>query len=561
MSDAADAKPVILVVDTTSTAVVDALRHRYAADYDVVDATDAPADGLDDLHRGGRRVALVLADASFADARGDTDAGLFLRTRALFPDARRAMLLSWGEWAESAVEERVLVLMSELQIDYYVVRPHRVGDESFHRTITGFLGEWQVASGDRRRYTIIGEEVAPRPHVLAASLSRAGLGVVRVRPDSPDAQRILAETGLTYTGAPIVHTADGDALVDPDDAELMRSLGLTTELPSDRVDLAIVGAGPGGLAAAVYAASEGLSTLVLEAQSVGGQAGSSSLIRNYLGFPRGVSGSELAGRAYQQAWAFGARFAHTRHVARLEVDDEFVITTDDGGRVRAHSVVAATGVSYRRLAVPALKPFVGGSVFYGASSVEAQAQRDRPVCVVGGGNSAGQAALHLARYAASVVLVVRGPRLADSMSAYLIEQLDAVGVTVLPRSRVVDACGDGAGRLATIVLEDTETGGRHERECQGLFITIGARPHTEWLPDAVLRDPWGFVFTGSSEADEDAPEPWRGRAIPGPLETSLAGVVAVGDTRRSSVKRVASAVGEGSVVISSVHRFLATRRV
>ena len=554
-------KPVILLSEVEADArrqdVAEIVRRRYGEDYAVIRADADPHVALAGLASEGRQVALVLADDDRPSAGGET---IFARARRLFPDARRGLILTWGAWADPATAQRVLTLMSQLQIDYYVVRPHTPADEDFHRTVTELLREWHVAAGARAGYTVVGEDHASRTHVLQQLLSRAGVSVARVEPDSDAGARLLAEAGIGYTGVPVVRTADGRVLVDPDDADIAESRGFGTELPDEPVDVAIVGAGPGGLAAAVYAASEGLSTLVLERESLGGQAGGSSLIRNYLGFPRGVSGAELADRAYQQAWVFGARFCLAAGVTGLEVDHGFLLHVGEQ-RVAAGAVVLATGVSYRRLKVPALDRFVGASVFYGASSAEAKAQRGRVVFVIGGGNSAGQAALHLARYAASVALLVRGPSLAASMSSYLIAQLTALGVDIVTESRVVDAHPDAAGqRLAEIELEHVPTGERRRVACEALFITIGARPHTEWLPPAVLRDRWGFVFTGASEADEDAPEPWAGRAVPGALESSVPGLYAVGDSRRSSVKRVASAVGEGSVVISSVHRHLARGR-
>jgi thioredoxin reductase (NADPH) len=549
--------PVIVVSDVDPTgAVVAALRHRYTHDYEIADAADGAFDVLDALSDTGRSVALVLVSGEDAVRDGET---IFARTGRLFPEARRALLLEWGSWADAASASRVTNLMSSLQIDYYVVRPAASDDEDFHRTVTEFLREWRVESGTRPGFTVIGSDSSPRVHALSALLARAGLGVVRLEADTPQAAEILRDAGRVPSADPIVRTADGRIIDDPDDAALARSHGLATDLPTQPVDVAIIGAGPSGLAAAVYAASEGLSTLVIERESVGGQAGSSSLIRNYLGFPRGVSGAELANRAFQQAWAFGATFASARtSLALAPADAGFNLTVGPGPEhVHARTVVLATGVSYRRLAVPALRPFVGSSVFYGASSAEAQAQRGNVVCVVGGGNSAGQAALHLARYAASVSLLIRGTALAASMSNYLIEQLAARGVSIETGVRVVDAHPDVAGRLAAIELEEVATGRRRRRDCQALFVTIGARPHTEWLPDDVLRDRWGYVFTGSSEADDDAPDPWHGRTLPEPLGTSVPGLYAVGDTRRSSLKRVAAAVGEGSVVVSSVHRRLA----
>jgi thioredoxin reductase (NADPH) len=553
MPEPSDPRPAIFVADADPRGDVErALRHRYAADYDVVSGGSDAVAVLHRLHGDGVRVALVLADAPSPP---------FAEAGRLFPDARRALLLGWGSWADPDTAARVLALMSALQIDFYVVRPREPADEDFHRTVTEFLREWRAASPDRSGFTVIGADAAPRTHVLRGMLARTGRGVTHLDPGTPEAAAMLDAAGQAYDGAPIVHTPQGAVLVDPDDLEVARAGGLTTALPDGAVDVAIVGAGPAGLAAAVYAASEGLSTLVIERGPIGGQAGTSSLIRNYLGFPRGVAGAELASRAYQQAWAFGARFAHAREATSLApVEGGFRLEVSTGGdALIAGSVVVATGVSYRRLSVPELRPFVGASVFYGASSVEARAQRGHAVCVVGGGNSAGQAALHLARYAASVSLIVRGAALAESMSRYLIEQLDARGVEIVHTARVVGAHADDAGRLAAIEVENLSTALRTTRPCQALFVTIGARPHTEWLPPEVLRDRWGSIFTGSSAPDDDAPDPWGGHPPPGALETSLPGVFAVGDTRRGSLKRVAAAVGEGSVVVSAVHAHLATR--
>ncbi|GAA4385196.1 FAD-dependent oxidoreductase [Agromyces bauzanensis] len=555
-------QPAILVVAAdpgARAAVLEPLGRRYSADYRILDA-DVPAravEVIDELHAAGGDLALVLADDASPVAGHET---AFAAARRHFPDVRRGLVIEWGAWADRTTAQTVLELMSHVQIDYYVLRPVHSPDESFHRAVTDFLREWEAAVGKRHRgFTVIGDDVQPRTHVLRSLLARGGVPTEHLEPDAADAMALLAEAGVDYGGAPLVRTADGRVLVDPDDAALARAYGLDTSLPDGTVDLAVVGAGPAGLAAAVYAASEGLDTLVLEGESIGGQAGSSSLIRNYLGFSRGVSGSELAQRAYQQAWVFGARFAHTRRVAGLRiVDGGFELdVAPDGDVVRARAVVLATGVSYRRLSAPGLQPFVGASVFYGASSVEARAQSGRDVLVVGGGNSAGQAALHLARYARTVSLVVRGDSLAASMSRYLIDQLDAAGVGLITGSRVVDAGAAEADRLDHVVLERVDSGERLEVPAAAVFITIGARPHTEWLPPEVLRDRWGSVITGPDVLAEGGRRAWLGdEGGPSPLETSVPGCFAVGDARRGSVKRVASAVGEGSVVVSSVHAHL-----
>ena len=553
--------PAILVVsadDELRRLVVDPLKRRYAQDYRILDAA-SPALAtvrLDELHAAGAELALVLSD----DASPTEDhESIFAAARRSFPDVRRGLVIEWGSWANRETSDAVLELMSRVQIDYYVVRPAHTADESFHRAITDFLHEYEFSSGKRRRgFTVIGDHAQPRTHQLQSLLARGGVPAARLDPESPEAMALLADSGADYEGVPLVRTADGLVLVDPDDAALARSYGLDTSLPAGTVDVAIVGAGPGGLAAAVYAASEGLETLVLEGESIGGQAGSSSLIRNYLGFSRGVSGAELAQRAYQQAWTFGARFAHTRRVVGMNLSsDGFELQVEGGEIVRSRAVVLASGVSYRRLAAPGLRRFVGASVFYGAASVEARAQAGRNVLVVGGGNSAGQAALHLARYARSVSLVVRGPSLAESMSRYLIDQLEAADVGLITTTRVVDAGARESDRLDHVVLERTDTGEQFEMPIDAVFVTIGARPHTEWLAPEVLRDKWGSVITGADVLTEGGRRAWQGGdAGPSQFESSVPGFFAVGDVRRGSVKRVASAVGEGSVTISAVHAHL-----
>ena len=554
---------VVAADDDVREALLEPLERRYAQDYLIVSA-EGPADGaaaLDELRAAGGDLALVLADD--ASPVGDHD-NVFAAARRAFPDVRRGYVIEWGSWADRRTADAVLQLMTHLQIDYYVVRPTHSPDESFHRAVTDFLREWEASVGKRHRaFTVIGDGARPRTHELRRLLHRSGVPADHLAADSPDAVALLAEAGMEATapgtaGVPLVRTPAGHILVDPSDAELARAHGLTTALPSGVVDVAVIGAGPAGLAAAVYAASEGLETLVLEVESIGGQSGSSSLIRNYLGFSRGVSGAELAQRAYQQAWVFGARFGHTRRVTGMRVGEVFELDVAPDETVRARSVVLATGVTYRRLAAPRLEPFVGASVFYGASSVEARAQAGRDVLVVGGGNSAGQAALHLARYAGSVSIVVRGEGLAASMSRYLIDQLEAAGVRLVTGARVVDASAASADRLERVVLERTGSRERFEVPAHAVFITIGARPHTEWLPPEVLRDQWGSVITGPEVLAEGGRRAWLGAPGTEPtlLETSVPGCFAVGDARRGSVKRVASAVGEGSVVISSVHKHL-----
>jgi thioredoxin reductase (NADPH) len=401
-------------------------------------------------------------------------------------------------------------------------------------------------------YQIIGEQWAPRSHELRDMLARNGVPFEFYAADSAEGQQLIREHSIDVRRLPAVIHHSGRLWHDPSSAEVAEAHGIHTRPAPETYDLAVVGAGPAGLSAAVSSASEGLHTVLLETHAIGGQAGASSMIRNYLGFPRGVSGGTLAHRAWEQAVLFGAEFVFTDQAAQLSCrGSDRVITLADNSHAAARAVIIAAGVAYRRLPVPALERLIGAGVFYGAAGVETPAMAGEDVVVVGGANSAGQAALHLARYAAHVRLLVRGDSLAG-MSAYLITQLTATpNVEVKLHTQIADA--HGATRLETLTLEDTVSG---EHEClpaTAVFIMIGAEPHTEWLRNLICLDERGFVLT-----DRDLPQrAWPLERAPLPFETSLPGVFAAGDVRHGSIKRVAGAVGEGSVVVGSVHQYLA----
>lgn len=559
MPDPVAAPAIVVVADDVDALrlVAGELRRRYGADYDVIALGSTEAiERIEALAARGAAVAVVLVARTLADGCSAED--VLTAARRAHPQAKRALLLPWGGWADREAADAIVRCMALGQIDYYVVCPWQAGDEQFHRTIAEFVHEYErVDPRADRPIAVVAERWSARGHEIRDLLARNGVPHAVHTPESPRGGELLRRAGLEDARDPVVVLHDGRVLHGPDRAELARAYGVETELGAERdVDVAIVGAGPAGLAAAVYAASEGLRTLVVERESIGGQAGSSSLIRNYLGFSRGVSGAELAQRAYQQAWVFGARFLLMHEAAALEPGhDRHRLRTAAGDEITARTVVLATGVTYRRLPVPALDALVGAGVYYGASVSEAHALRGARAFVVGGGNSAGQAAMHLARYAERVTIVVRGASLASSMSRYLIDEIEAApNVDVRTHAQVVDGGGDG--RLAWLTLRDGTTGAETREEATALFVLIGAVPHTDWLPGAIPRDRWGYVLTGADLGDA-----WSLPRAPATLETGAPGVFAVGDVRHRSVKRVASAVGEGAVVVQHVHEHLVRDRL
>jgi thioredoxin reductase (NADPH) len=551
---------VLLAVDDDRGALArieQELTRRYGADYRVLcipSAAEAER-RLEALREEGEQVALVLADQWMPEKTGTE---LLARVWHLHPQAKRALLVPWGAWGDRRTARAILHAMALGHIDYYVLKPSHLGDEYFHRTISEFLHEWaRTSPGAEHEIAVVGDPWAPSTHEITTLLTRNGVPHAFHTPESETGLRLLGEAGHDIGDGPVVAMQGGASLVNPTREQVAEAYGAATGLGRRHdFDVVVVGAGPAGLAAAVYAASEGLGTLVVEAEALGGQAGSSALIRNYLGFARGVSGAELAQRAYQQAWVFGANFVLMRHVRSLQPGEErHTLELSDGSEATARAVVLATGVSYRRLEVPGLDALTNLGVFYGASVAQAQALAGQDAYVVGGGNSAGQAAMHLARHARRVTLVVRGPSLSDGMSRYLCAEIEAApNLDVRVNTEVADAGGEG--RLERLVLRDSSSGESETVAAAGLFILIGARPRTDWLPETIERDRWGFVLT-----DRDASGAhWALGRPPFTYETCVPGVFAVGDMRSRSVKRVASAVGEGSVVIQHVHEYLASLR-
>ncbi|MGF9761918.1 FAD-dependent oxidoreductase [Microvirga sp. 0TCS3.31] len=545
-----DVDPVLLLATTDETSrdvLGSELRRRYGGDYEVVVCAsyEHARAVLEGLRRWGRQVALVIASYG-PDDRGGLD--FLRRAYSLHPSAKRAVAAIWGDFAST---RDVFAAVAHGHAELVLLRPERRRDEEFHGAITDTLDDWHLAQGiGFEAVRMIGEQRDERTHALRDQFGRNHIPVGFHQVGTESANRLLAGLGLTDPELPVLQlafTSPPTTLVAPTDLEIADAFGLMSPLSPDHVyDVVVVGAGPSGLAAAVYASSEGLSTMVVEQAAVGGQAGTSSLIRNYPGFSRGVSGAHLAWRSFQQAWSFGSEYSFLREVQELGTDGDLrTVSMSDGSVIRSRSVVIATGVDYRRLGVPALEGLVGRGVFYGAAVAEAPSMAGTQVYVIGGGNSAGQAALHLARYARHVTLLVRGASLAASMSEYLIAQLDAtrnVGIrygTAVLDGREEDGC------LAALTLGEQHggPGGGEEVPAGGLFVLIGSVPRTQWLPAEIERDAAGFVVAGG-----------EGRL---PLETSLSGVFAVGDVRAGSIKRVATAVGDGATVIATLHGYLA----
>lgn len=532
------------------------LTDRYSRDYDVV-AVEGPDEAhhvLAGLAADGVRVALLVVGYGDADPDGLEELTSLCRHA---PRAVRVSLVRWGAWE---TVQPIFEALTLGRIDRWMARPEADPDETFHRAVSEALEEWRSGEGGGfEAVQVIGETWSPRSQELRDTFARNRIPLGFHDADGAAGRAMLAGLG-DAPRLPVVvlrFRPDPVVLQDPTDAEIADAFGMTEALPPDATfDVVVVGAGPAGLGAAVYAASEGLRTLVVEQQAIGGQAGTSSLIRNYLGFPTGISGNRLAEHAYQQAWSFGTTFHFMRAAVGLSADhDRRIVHLSDGSAVPARAVVVATGASYRRLGVPELESLQGRGVFYGAATTEAPAMRGRHVLVAGGANSAGQAALHLAQYAQRVTILVRRNTLAETMSDYLLRRIEAEpAIDVRYRTAVVG--GHGTVFLEDVVLRDLDSG-EQEAVPGVLFVLIGSEPRTEWLAGAVARDRWGSVVTGADLADADVRPRWPLRRSPSLLETSMPGVLAVGDARRGSVKRVASAVGEGALAVHLLHQYLA----
>jgi thioredoxin reductase (NADPH) len=549
-------KPTILTVDDdpqVSAAITRDLASRYGADYRVVRATSGP-DALAVLARLALRdepVALIAADQRMPRMTGIE---LLSEARAHAPGAKFLLLTAY---ADTDVAIRAI---NDIGLDHYLLKPWDPPEERLYPVLDDLLDDWREANRDHTSdVRVVGHRWSERSHDIKMFLARNHVPYrwYDVERDA-EARRLQDLAGAAAADLPLVLVPDGDTLRSPSTLDLAGALGLRTTAQQPLYDVCIVGGGPAGLAAAVYAASEGLSTVVVEREAPGGQAGQSAAIENYLGFPKGLSGSDLTRRAIAQVLRFGAEMVLARDVVGFEARGPVrAVRFDGSGEVEARALIVATGVAYRRLEAAGLEELTGRGVYYGVNAGEASQCQGDEVYVVGAANSAGQAALNLARFAKRVVLVVRAGSLVGTMSTYLVERITAApNIAVRYRCQVV--AGRGDGHLEALTLTDLDSGVTGEVPSSWLFVFIGASPRTEWLGPDVVRDDKGFVVTGQDLLRPDWARRWPLARAPFALETSVPGVFAAGDVRLDSMKRVASAVGEGAMSTHLVHRYLAT---
>jgi thioredoxin reductase (NADPH) len=540
--------PVLFVVDRepkSLDAVLSDLSRRFGNDFAVrgESSSEVALATLQAMAAAHEPVALLLVD----DAASD----FLARAHELHPQAKRVLLVD-RDYSSTSPAVQAMTLG---RVDFHLVRPW-MDDELMYRAMSEYLSSWTVEQEPNfEEFRIVAAEGDSRVQQLRDVMTRFGMPFGSYSVDSEAGRRLLDEAGLDGTRLPVAIRYDGHVLIDPSLPDLAGAIGVSIDNDFDTCEVAIVGAGPAGLTAAVYAASEGLDTVLLERAISGGQAGTSPLIRNYPGFPHGISGGLLMERTCEQAWLMGAHIVFAQQAtALLRHGDDRVVRLRDGTEVRARTVVIATGIEWRRLGVPRLEALVGSGVFYGAAVSESRAMRDQNVFIVGAGNSAGQAALQLAKHARAVTLVIRGDGLESSMSSYLVRAIESTpNVAIRRRTEVVDGTGDGA--LESIALADRANGTVDEVPAAAVFIMIGGEPHTQWLPEEIARDEQGYLITGRDLLEHPGVL-WERDHEPLPLETSMPGVFAAGDVRRDAIKRVASAVGEGATVVRLVHEHL-----
>jgi thioredoxin reductase (NADPH) len=545
-------KPILLAIDDDTSvleAVVQDLRRHYGQDYRIVRAASGAAalDICRQLNERKDTVALFLSDQRMP---GMTGVDFLQQALTIYPNAKRVLLTAYAD-TEAAIRA-----INSAKIHYYLNKPWDPPEEKLYPVLDDLLGSWKLGyKPPFEGIRVVGVRWSPMDHAVRDFLSRNRIPYQWLNPEThPEALALLKEKGIDDTKLPVILFGDNTALVQPTSTQMANKVGLRTQAQQEFYDVVVVGAGPAGLAAGVYGASEGLRTLIIEAAAPGGQAGSSSKIENYLGFPEGLSGAELAKRAYLQANRLGAEFL-TQRVCSIRTENQYrILKMEDGQEVTCHVCLIATGVDYCMLNVPGAEKFSGAGVYYGAALTEAMSCKEEAVYIVGGANSAGQAAMHFSRYADHVHMLVRGKSLTSSMSRYLIDQIEATpNITVETGTEVIGM--NGNSHLECLTLKTPR--GDEARQASSLFIFIGAEPKTSWLPAELCRDGKGFILAGP-DLKAQSPKSWTLDRDPYLLETSVPGIFVAGDVRFNSVKRCASAVGEGSIAIQFVHQYLAT---
>jgi thioredoxin reductase (NADPH) len=551
------AKPYILALDDDPAvlrAVERDLKSQFGPDYRIL-AVDSPEKAIGfvrQLTSRGDRIALFVVDQRMPGMSG-TD---FLREALpMQPDARRVLLTAYAD-SNAAIDA-----INKVRLNHYLMKPWEPPEQNLFPVLVDLLEDWNAGNSATFEGTyIVGARWNPETHRLKDFLAKSQIPYRWIEPGSVVDPRIDAALGTAPRSLPAVVFPDGTVLERPDTSALAAKLGLLTSPSRDFYDVVVIGAGPAGLACALYCSTEGLRTVLVEREAAGGQAGLSSRIENYLGFPSGLSGADLARRGVAQVKRFGTEVLAPARAVKLTADGEYrIVTLDNGKELAAHSVVIASGVQWRRLDIPGVEELTGAGVYYGAATTEAMSCQDEDVYIVGGANSAGQAAVHFSGFAKSVTMLVRADSLSKSMSHYLVERIKEIpNIVVMPHSEVVKA--EGNGHLEKILIRNHDTKETEERAARALFIFIGAEPHTEWLDGTLVRDGKGFLLTGQNLIKENKrPQGWTLKRDPYLLETNVPGVFAVGDVRDGAVRRVANSVGEGSIVLYFVRQHMANR--
>ncbi len=548
-------KPIILAVDDDAqvlAAIRSDLRSRYRNDYRIMATTSAneALEAIVSLKNKGEEAALFLSDQRMPEMLG---VDFLEKALVTFPQAKRVLLTAYSD-TDAAIKA-----INDVQLDYYLLKPWNPPEEKLFPVIDDVLQDWLAHySPPFTGLRIVGYQFSPNTHYIKDFLAGNMFPYQFLNIENDATAKELSESNsLEDKDLPVVFLEDGSLLKNPKLTTIAEKLGLNIKAQEELYDVIIIGAGPAGLAAAVYGGSEGLKTLLIDKKAPGGQAGTSSRIENYLGFPKGLSGSDLARRAITQATRFGIEFLSPVEVKAIEVKDSYkTVTLSNNAQVKSKTVVIATGVDYRKLPNKGMEELTGAGVYYGAATTEAHTCKNGEVYVVGGGNSAGQGAMYLSKFAKKVYIVIRRDSLVSTMSSYLIDQINTTAnIEILPNSEIIEAKGDS--HLEALVLRNNISGQETDHEARAIFIFIGAKPYTEWTGNLFLKDKKGFLVTGREVLDhENGSLVWKQDKTPYLLETSVPGIFASGDVRSGAMNRVASAVGEGSMSISLVHKYL-----